>query len=482
MSLVPSAQTVRRALASHSWIGLLVGALMYVVCLSGTVAVLYPWLERWEQPAAPELSTVRPEAVQAAYARTVGERIEVTDHMYVSLPTERLPRLAISSEETGRFVNADGSLGEIVNHAWTHLLIDLHLYLHLPGNIGIIVVSILGALLCGLVISGLLAHPNIFRDAFSFRLGGSRQLEQTDIHNRLSVWGLPFHVMIGVTGAYFGLVLPMMALVSALSGTPRTEISASIFGEEPDVEQTAAVPRIGAAIAKVKEIAPESQPFSVTVHDAKSDKPLVDVYATWPGRLTWGELYRFDGAGNLLVTGGYADGQPGKQAVYSIYRLHFGHFGSWPVQAIYIVLGLALTVVSVTGVNIWLEKRRRHDAVNDAWVGIVWGLPAALTTSAFTLVILGIPSVLIFWLVVAGSVVAGLLIRNTATTRSWLQRAWAVALALLLAGHVTKFGGAALSPAAIVVNALLVSALLILVLREVNVARNAMVLEPEEPV
>ena len=67
----------------------------------------------------------------------------------------------------------DGSLGEPVAHDWTHLLLNLHIYLHLPSTLGLIVVGALGAMLFGLIVSGFLAHPRIVKDAFRLRLGGS---------------------------------------------------------------------------------------------------------------------------------------------------------------------------------------------------------------------------------------------------------------------------------------------------------------------
>jgi len=54
---------VKQALASHSWIGLLTGVLMYLVCLSGTLAVFAPYLVRWEQTNAPSYESISPEAL-----------------------------------------------------------------------------------------------------------------------------------------------------------------------------------------------------------------------------------------------------------------------------------------------------------------------------------------------------------------------------------------------------------------------------------
>lgn len=182
---------VKQPLASHSWIGVTIEALMYLVCLSGILAVFYPEFERWEQPSVPETTDYDPAAVASAYREIVASGEPLTHHMFVALPTEAVPRTSISSENQGWFLEPDGSLGPVVGHDWTQMLIDLHLYLHLPHNSGMVVVSALGTLLCGLIISGFLAHPRLIKDAFLLRLGGSRHLEQADIHNRLSVWGAP---------------------------------------------------------------------------------------------------------------------------------------------------------------------------------------------------------------------------------------------------------------------------------------------------
>src|SRR4029453_2730879 len=114
-----------------------------------------------------------PAVIERAYHEIVTSGVQLTEHMFVQLPTKEAPRAAISTEKEGWFINPDGSRGEKVNHEWTHLLINLHLYLHLPQTFGMILVSALGAILCGLVVSGLLAHPRIFKDAFVLRLVGS---------------------------------------------------------------------------------------------------------------------------------------------------------------------------------------------------------------------------------------------------------------------------------------------------------------------
>src|SRR5690606_5104004 len=131
-------------------------------------------------------------------------------------------------------VNRDGSLGEPAHDELSELLTGLHINLHMPVTIGVIIVSATGALLCGLIISGFLAHPSIVKDAFKLRTGASGRMGQVDLHNRLSVWGAPFHLMIAVTGAYDGLILLMVGLfASAIDGATPLSINEQVFPLEP---------------------------------------------------------------------------------------------------------------------------------------------------------------------------------------------------------------------------------------------------------
>ncbi|MAT84534.1 MAG: hypothetical protein CMD39_09615 [Gammaproteobacteria bacterium] len=460
MKLGLSPTLVKQSLASHSWVGVLVGALMYLVCLSGTLAVFYPEFERWEQPDVRESTDFDPAAVEAAYRDIVAGGEPVTHHMFVSLPTPEMPRTSISSENRGWFLHPDGRLGPEVGHDWTHMLINLHLYLHLPSTFGMVVVSALGALLCGLVISGFLAHPRLFKDAFLLRLGGSRHLEQADIHNRLSVWGAPFHMMIGITGAYFGLAALMsLVLASAYFDGDTDALSAAAFGAEPALNQAPRAPAIARAIEETRRVAPEARPFYVTIEDADvPEEQYMIVGARHAGRLIWAEQYRFDAAGNYLGKVGFSDGEAGRQAIFSVYRLHFGHFGGLGVKLLYLVLGLALTVVSVTGINVWLARRRGRDRLNDLWAGFVWGAPPALGLTAIAQVLLGIPSTAVFWIALALAMAWAVTIRDETAAGRRLQGLTAAILLLLVAGYALRFGADALGSVPLAVNAALAAA------------------------
>lgn len=463
MAFKLSPNLVKNSLSSHSWLGLLTGVLMYWVCLSGTLAVLYPEIERWETASVEESAEVDIASLDDAYQRFM-EGQEATEHAYVLLPRPGMPRTVLMSDHSARSLNPDGSLGDTAEHPWTHLLTDLHLYLHLPSSWGMILVSALGAMLCGLIISGLLSHPRLFKDAFHFRRKGNARLEQTDLHNRLSVWGIPFHIMIAITGAFFGLAGPLnLAVSEAFFDGDREAVIEAVYGGHPEVTPHDGPLEIGKALRQTIEMSPEgATPIYVTVEHPDTDEEHLLVGTHYPDRLIYAEQFQFDGAGNFLNRVGFSDGEPGRQAIFSIYRLHFGHFGGYGVRLLYIALGLALTVVSVSGINIWLAKRKHRDYLNNLWTGIVWGTPLAFALSAITQVVLGLPSVLLFWGVILASAALAQWRDRDAQTRRWLQGATAAGLVILVLGHTLRFGGDSLEGIAPAINGVLLLVALVM--------------------
>lgn len=474
MKQLLSPALVKQSLAGHSWLGVALGALMYLICLSGTLAVFHHEWERWQQPDILEGEMLAPEQLQLAYEEVVSRMDAGVQMVIIGLPVADSPRTALVTGERAWFANRDGSLGAEIHHAWAELVTDLHVALHLPELWGMVVVSIFGALLCGLIVSGFLAHPRLFRDAFTLRFKGQARLEQADLHNRLSVWGSPFHLMIALTGAFFGLAQLLAVLVAVMFYDGDNErLVADLFGVPPKLEQPLQPAAVGRALAQMPQIAPDYEPFYITVENPGKADQYIIVGVEVPGRLIYAEQYRFNAAGDYLDHAGFSDGQPGQQFVFSLFRLHFGHFGGLPMQLLFLVGGLALSIVSVTGINVWLHKRKQRDALNHWWAGIVWGTPLALTLTALTDLLLGSATVALFWLTLLAAAVAAQWINDERRSRRLLQLLTAGLLLTVVGVHVWRYGvwtnGAAMS----VNTALLVTALVLVCWAQLSYRRTA---------
>lgn len=455
MKLLPPG-LVKSSLQAHSWLGLLLGGLMYLICLTGTIVVFYLDIERWEQPLADEYKSLDPELVQDAFGEYVQALPETGEHLYVVFPSQSIPRIKFASDTQAHYLNDDGSIGPTAHDDWSHLITGLHINLHMPVNIGIVIVSAIGALFLGLIISGFLAHPTIFKDAFSWRRSNSERMAEVDLHNRLSVWGAPFHIMIAITGAYFGLVgLLIMGAAEAFYDGDREAATRDFFSPEPELQGQFLDANLVRPLDYLAEEVPDGDLLFMVVHDAASEQRFQEYYVQMPGRMIYSENYRFDMQGNFIDRAGYSDGSVAQQVVYSIYRLHFGHFGGLGTKLLYVVLGLALTVVSVSGVNIWLIKRKKQDAINLLWAGIVWGTPLALLISGITQVLFHLPSTGVFWGSLLITCAIACWLGEARRANRWIKTAISLAAITLLLGYIFKFGMAAFSSAGLAFNLVL---------------------------
>lgn len=450
---------VKRSLSAHSWLGLCVGVFMYWICLSGSIIVFYEELEAWEQPNVEEYRDFDINVIDKAYQSFAAEHASDSDHIHIVFPVPGKSRVIIEDDDQAWFLNKDGSLGAQETPVWTKMLINLHYYLHLPSSFGMLIVSALGVLLLALIMSGFFAHPQIIKDAFKLRFGGNKQLELADMHNRLSVWGAPFHIMIAITGAYFGLATMVIYASAQFNYEGDTAaVVETVFGSEPSLSSERKFIDIAKAYNHYRELDPESEAVFMSVHEAGTEKQFLEIYAKQPGRLVYSENYRYNAEGEFIGHAGSSDGPLAKQIVLSIYRLHFGHYGPYAVRLLYFVLGMALTVISVSGINLWLIKRKKEDAVDDAWAGIVWGTPIALVVSAAAQIFFALSPQSVFWAVVAMAIFSSLLTANVKRARLILRSSFILGVILFLLCYLWQFGGYAMQSSALTVNTLFFSA------------------------
>ena len=465
MSRIP-AGFVRAVLRGHSSLGLAFAALIYLICLSGSLAVFAHEFQRWESAAGPHLATASPDAVQTAFAGAIAAGGPGVEHVYITLPSADFPRLLLHVDaDTDREFLADAS-GKIVpgqEFAWTEFITRLHINLHLPVTWGIFLVGLIGVALLSSLISGILAHPRIFRDAFHLRLGGSKRLQEADLHNRLGVWALPFHIIISLTGAFLGLTTIIVGVLGmAMFNGDANKVYALFFPPPPvDDPRPAPVLDLRPMFAKLPRDGGRIT-YIFTEHPTeRGGAALFNVKQ--PDRMAGTDSYAFRRDASLYNVQKAADNNLGEDLLGGMGQLHFGWFGGGIVKVVYFALGLALTYLAASGVNIWLARRRDKGRPaprwERAWAATVWGQPAGMAAAAVAgLATISAAIAIGAWLAVNLLFLAAA-IRLAAPSLSRIGRLAPGALTLLGgAFHLSWRGGpAAADPMAWIVNLVLVA-------------------------
>lgn len=449
MTDLASKSFVKRALSGHAAIGLLAGALIYLIAVTGAMIVVHDRWQRWEQPNTVETGErLSPAAAQASLARVLAREkdLPATEHLYIRMPTPDLPRAVVTTDNKAWYIDAAGEVVEREAHTWTEFVMALHINLTLPIVWGMILVGALGVALAALLVTGVLAHPRILRDAFRLRSRHDPQLARADWHNRLGVWTLAPMLAITLTGAFIGLSYAGAGvLAQAYEGGDIEPVYAKIFGEEPAHDPApASLPDVARVLETMAARFPETFPTYVVIHDPGTRGQFVQVIADHPRRLIYGEGYSFNGAGDYLGKVGTSDGAIGRQAAASTYKLHFGDFAGLPVELAYIGFGLALAAITATGTTLWLRKRARkgHETrrLEAMWIVVVWGIPLALVLTAWLRFLGGpdAPLVAAFWAGLALALIAAAL-RSDPVTERRMRNTLALAMGATGLGHLAAF-------------------------------------------
>jgi len=192
----------------HTWAGVVLGALLFVIFWTGTLSVFPKEIDRWMMPdtrLAMPPSFVDLDRIAKEAASFVPEDARQWQLM---LPTDREPVIRLRYQKksgefstrqlhpiTGALLPEQGSL------AGTGFVVPFHYSLHLnTANLGFWIVSLAGMAMLVLLVSGVIIHRKPFVDFFTFRWQRKLSRSSLDLHNLSGVLGLPFHFAIILSG------------------------------------------------------------------------------------------------------------------------------------------------------------------------------------------------------------------------------------------------------------------------------------------
>lgn len=363
----------------HTWVGLVLGWVLYFVFLTGTAGYFDTEIDRWMQPELPPVVAGTDRADLAEHGRQRLETLAPTAERWViNVALDRndpYPRIfwqgakGPDSAKSGnlQFDPDTGALLDARETGGGQLLYRMHWKLHyLPEIVGEWIVAIATMFMLVALVTGIIVHKKMFADFFTFRPAkGPRSW--LDAHNVTSVLSLPFQLMITYSGLVFQMLTLLPFIVAANYGSGRAAEKAF----QKDVFDPPALAARAGVAAPLVPLAPmiaaaESRWGAGNVRaldirhpgDANARVIVGGDIATGPLRAA--ERLVFDGvSGTLLARQPAAESTP--KLVRDVFLgLHEGLFAGPAARALYALSGLLGAAMVATGLVLWTVKRRQR--------------------------------------------------------------------------------------------------------------------------
>ncbi len=360
----------------HTWVGLLLGWVLYAMFLTGTVSYFKDELSQWTRPELARLAELPDAAVVAQRVADAFDKIAPgTSQWSIRLPDARNNSAyafwRTTTREPGQRGFAEGhfdpATGERVNARDTlggDFFYRFHFQFHyMPVLWGRWLAGIAAMFMLIAIISGVITHKKIFVDFFTFRWGKG-QRSWLDAHNALSVFGLPFHAMITYTGlvTLMAMYMPWGGQVAIKTPAERQQMQAEISAfAQPGkpTGQKAPLASVTDMVRQAQERWGHDNVGRVNATHPGDAAARVIVTRGDPGRVSMSPQYmEFDGTtGKLLSVRDHVGAAAETRGV--LYALHLGRFSDTVTRWLYFIVSFTGTAMVGTGLVMWTVKRRQ---------------------------------------------------------------------------------------------------------------------------
>lgn len=367
----------------HSWLGLACGLILYVICFAGVLALFTRELGPWQRGETDWPTRLTLAAFDGAMTRALdGMPATAPRSVQVIMPTPYSSVLTIrvrgnrgAPERIGHFDPATGQETTYVKPVAADVLTRLHTDLLLPQPFGRYLVGLLGLAMVASVISGLILHRKFIREFFVLRLGQSRRLLWTDLHKSIGLWGLPFHLVMALSGTILGVVGLALPLASAVAFKGDLDAATRAMAEGPGpaaaVAPAATIPA-SRAIAAARDAYPALVPCILSIRGYGTDGARIQVMGDVPGALAYYPWVTLDGvSGEVLSITDWSRETAGRLVYAMVTPLHYGSFGGLGAKILYALMGAGTCAVILSGLLIW-RTRWSADGAAPTGAAVIW--------------------------------------------------------------------------------------------------------------
>jgi uncharacterized iron-regulated membrane protein len=403
--------TFRQSMAwLHTWSGLVVGWVLYMMFLTGTASFFQDEISVWMRPELGRYA--EPATAIERAAQRLQELAPNAATWTITPPDQRDPSTQISwraaeGEPAASPLLLDSRTGEPVAVRDTRggdFFYRLHYRFEIPGRNGWWFSGAAAMIMLIGILSGVIIHKRIFKDFFTFRPRSSAQRSWLDVHNVLAVIALPFHIVITYTGLVpiMTTVMPW-AVVSSYAehrSVPEALADFDALRSAYSAERAAAVPQsersgvaaplapLGPILAAAHERWESGRIGRVIVSNPGDRGAIVEVVRHVGDEISYRpERMFFAGTTGAFLTS-FDDRGATDETRSVLYGLHIGRFADPLLRWLLFFMGIVSTAMIATGLILWTVKRAEaaerpmtwsgHGVVSRLNVGTVAGLPIAM--------------------------------------------------------------------------------------------------------
>jgi len=392
----------------HSWAGLTLGWVLYLMFVTGTTGYFDTELDRWMKPELPMVKKVSTEHTAQAIVARMQQETPGAKRWLISLPTDRnQPYPNVFWQSASKNGGTGAASGRLYLEAQTaetltprdtgggQTLYQMHWRLHyLPSQYSDWLVGLAGLFMLVGLTTGVIIHKNIFSSFFTLRLGNGPR-SWLDAHRFLSVVSLPFNFMMTYSGLLFiGFFLMPFIISSQYPDAGARQFYTEVF-DPPGLAEPA---NISAPLTPLKPIIKtlenrwgKGRIQTLDIRHPDDQNARIVAYESISNTVSASaERLVFDGTSGELLYVQPADASGVKQFRDVLIGLHEGLFATSLLRWLYFLSGLLGSAMVATGLILWTVKRRQKAERNNAPsakglrlvealnAGTVVGLPIAI--------------------------------------------------------------------------------------------------------
>jgi uncharacterized iron-regulated membrane protein len=400
----------RQSMATvHTWCGISVGALLFIIFWMGTLSVFDVEIDQWMKPELRIGSTEKKISLDDAIHKMLAIKPESARALSISPPNDRqstfelwfrgdkgvvFPRFYINPE-SGQFIEPTHSLGA------TKFLYRLHHRLNLTwNNLGTWIVGFAAMSMLLILVTSIFTHRKVITELFTFRPKKLLGRSTLDLHTLTGLMALPFYFML----AFSGLIIPLQIYLPwATTALLNGDKSASTLALRGGMKITptnvvnndlASIVQMVAQAEKKWSKLDDGKPVRVdairvgNLGDESSFVRLRRIFADNRVMMNREQMIFDASSGELLYD--YVAG-PIVSVSSWIQGMHYIQYEHWPMRWLHFLGGLSGCVMIATGLIFWQRTRRKkhgeelliHRIVNTVTIGTICG--TILATGVFLL-------------------------------------------------------------------------------------------------